>query len=762
MRHTALLALLVLLFALAAGCGKKAAPPADGGGGGPGVAVQPATPPDPAAARNKQLAYLKSNNQKTRTDAIEELSWLAEEDPAVMPALVEMLRDKGTTGAGRTLANQVNSTREAAALAILKCTNGEKFMKEKGLPVLKEGLSDPSPVIREHTAYTIGQLGAIAKPLAPDVQKLCTDPDENVRGVAFDTLRVTGVADPVALAKLLKDKREDVVRLAAELIPFVTEMPAEAVPPLMDALTGDNSNIHAAAAEGLAAAGPKAAPAAQALADAVKKAYPAEYDPKTARLDGPEASFWKALGRIGEPAVAPTAKLLEHSNMLVRSLAARTLGEIGPAAKGAKDALKKALTDMTVNVAVEAAIALVKLGESPQDALDLMKRAIDAPNEGVAGYAIEAIPRLGDSGKPLVPLAIAKMSDANPNTRAAAIWLVGQLPPAEATKYAAEVGKQATDELAEIRRFAGRILAQIGPAGSPAAEAVGKALAVEKEEDARDQFVEALIAMGPGAKPALPGLLPLVAAKGLPTLLRAKATDAAAIADPASPEVAAALVKAAADDELNVRVAAAEAIGKLNPLPPNALNTLVQLAKSDPKNGPRVAALRAMAQAGPKAKAAAPELDAIANGPQPGLAMWAKVARAAVDGNIASAAPAIRKGLNDRNVQVRAAATEALLLLPSQPDDLPHLLRLLKDVNGPTRASAATGVGRFGAAAKDAVPELRRLLDDREVEVRIAAADALGLIDSAAQPAVRKLKELRFDPQVKFAAQRALDKIGTK
>jgi HEAT repeat protein len=418
---------------------------------------------------------------------------------------------------------------------------------------------------------------------------------------------------------------------------------------------------------------------------------------------------------------------------------------------------------MTVNVSVEAAVALVKIGEPLPEAIDLVKRAIDVPGEGVARYAIEAIPRLGDPGKPLVPLAVAKMGDLNPYTRYAAIWLVGQLPPAEATKYAEEVGNRATDEVPDIRRTVGRVLEKIGPAGGPAADAIGKALPSEKEDDIRAQYAEALVAMGKAAKPALPGMLPLVAGKGLPTALRAKVVVAAVVTDPASPEVAAAVLKAAADDVQEVRAAAAQALGNLNPLPPDALNTLVKLAKSDPKNGPRVAALRALAVAGPKAKAAVPEIDAIANGPQPGLAMWAKVAKAAVEGNIASAAPAIRKALTDRNVQVRAAAAESLRLIPSQPDDLPVLRKLLKDVNGPTRVAAAAGVGAFGAAAKDAVPDLRRLLNDRETEVRIAAADALGQIGPAAQPAVAKLKELvRFDPQVKSAAQRALDKIGAK
>lgn len=764
MRRLWHLALFVGLSAFA-GCGKKqpaaeSAPDAPTPGGP--KPAGPTAPADPGEGRNKLLAGLKSGNQQVRLTAMDDLSWAAEDDPAVMPALLGLLKDKTTAGPGRTLANQINSTREAAALAILKCTGGEKVMKAQGLPLLKEGLTDPSAVIREHTAYTVGQVGLIARPLAPDVQKLCTDPDANVRGVAFDTLRIIGIADPIAFTKLLKDEREDVVRLASELIPLIPEMPAEAVAPLTAALTNENSNIRSAAAEGLAVAGVKAAPAAPALADAIKKSYPEMFDPKTARSDGPEAAYWKALGRIGEAAVDPTAKLLEHSNAQVRSLAARTLGEIGTPAKAAKDAIKKSLSDMTVNVAVEAAVALCKLGESQQDAIDLMKRAIDAPNEGVARYAIEAIPRLGDTGKPLVPLALAKMGDANPYTRFAAVGLVGQIPAAEATKAAADVGKRATDEQPDIRRYAGRILEQIGPAGSPAAAALGHALKTEKEDGIRDQFVQALVAMGPEAKPALPGLLPLVAEKGLSPYLRARAIGAAIVCDPASAEVSAALIKASGDEELTVRVAAADAMGQLNPLPPDALNTLVKLAKSDPKNGPRVAALRAMAIAGTRAKPAKAELDGLAASPQPGWAMWGQVARAAADGNLASVEPAIRKGLTDRNVQVRAVSAEALLLVGPKLDDLPVLMRLLKEINSATKISAAKGIGLLGAGAKDAVPDLQRMLDASEADARIAAADALGRIGPAAKPAVAKLKELRNDPTAKFAAHRALIKIEEK
>ncbi len=758
MRHLAL-AILVSSLTLTTGCGKKSVPAPTPGE--PPAATPPATT-DPVAERNKLLAGLKSNRQETRRNSIEELSWLAEDDPAVLPALVEMLKDKSTAGSGRTRADQISSTREAAATTLMYCTKGEQIMKEKGLPALREGLTDSSAAVREHTAYTIGLLGAVGKPLAADVQKLCGDPDEYVRGVAFDTLRLIGVADPVALVKLLTNKDEETARLASELVPMVKKMPAEAVGPLTEALTSANANVRTAAANGLAAVGAQAASAAPALADAIRKSYPAQLDEKTAQINGPGIAYWNALAAIGPAAVDPTAKLIEHSNALVRMLAARTLGELGMDARPAKAALTKGLSDSTVNVAVESAVALCELGESVQESLDTMKRGINSPIDRVAAYAIAAVPRLGSRSKELIPLALAKMSDSNPNTRYAAVELVADLPPEEAKKYAADVGKRAADELPEIRRLAGRVLEQLGAAGSPAAAMLGAALTDEKELDIREQFVDALVAMKEGARPALPGMLALVADKSLDTSLRVKIAAAVVTADPTSPEVAVALVKLANNTDAVVRAAAAAALGKVNPLPAAALAALVKLAKDDAKSTVRGAAIQALAMAGPRAKAAKPDLETISTGKMPGLVLWAKVALAAVDGDVSKAAPVVRAGLTDRSTSTRGAAAEALLVVGPTNADLPHLLKLLRDAKTTTKTAAARNVARLGPSAKDAVPALIRLLDERDSEARIAAAEALGAIGPASRPAIRKLKELSKEPLARSTAQKALNKIEKK
>lgn len=756
MRPVALAALALGL--VAPGCGPKERPAAPDPAA-PAVPAAPAAGPD--ADRKKWLAGLRAGSQKARETAMDELSWLAEDDPAVLAALVELLRDKTTAGPGRTLPNQINSAREAAARALLLCSKGEAVLKEKGLPVLREGLTDPGAAVREHTAYTLGQLGALAKPLAADVQKLCTDPDPNVRGVAFDALRSLGVSDPVALARLLGHPEEDVVRLAAELIPLVPAVPAGAVEALGKALASENTNVSVAAAEGLAAAGPTAAPAAPALVDTIRKSYPNE-PPERARIDGPELAYWRALARIGGAAVGPVEKLLEHPNLIVRALAARTLAEIGPPAKPAIGALKKALTDATVNVAVEAAVALVRIGEPADEPLAVFKRALDAPVEGVAAYAIEAVPRLRAAGKPLVPLALAKLSDKSALTRYAALWLVSQVPPEEGARAVPEVAVLVTDEQVEVRRLVGRVLERLGPTGAGAADALGKALATETEPDVRNQFVEALLAMGTGAKPAVPQLLPLVADANIDLAVRAKVAVAVAVADPASPAAGVALLKAASDADPVLRAAAADALGRLNPLPAGAVPALVKMARSDDKNGPRVAALRALVAAGPRATAAKPDLEAISNGTQPWLALWAKVALSALDGDVRRSAPVVRRALAEKGAQTRAAAVEALLIVGVARDDLPVLLKFIKDVNGPTKVAAATALGQLGPLSKDAVPDLVRALDHNDSDVRVAAADALGLIGPAARPAVPKLKELRPDPLARPAALRALERIEKK
>jgi HEAT repeat protein len=748
------LAVLALSFALVVGCGKKNAEPDTG----------PVVPPDDpdTIARLQLLGALTGTRGDARRAAIDAAAARAATDPTMRVQLVAQLRDKSNDGPGKTHPIQITSTREAVVVALLKVgPDGEATLREKGFPILREGLKDPDPAVREHTARAIARLGPLGRPLSAEVQKLIVDPDSKVRGAAADAVRDVGVTDVPGLAALLGNTDPDVRRYAGELLAGLAEIPAEAIEPLIKVLDESDEGTRVAAANTLALAGPTAGPAAaEKLAGAIRQKYPSEYDPTVPWIEGPELAYWQALIRIGEPAVPSLVGLLGHGNPLVQLYAATCLGEIGPPAKAAAPALLKLMTKAKyADVQIEAACALCRIGEHTDEAAGLIQQALDEPK--LVRYALGVIPRMGPAGKRLVKVALAKLSEDDPNVRVAAVLMVGQLEPDDAATAVPKLAQLVGDPEPAIRLRVGMVLEKLGPAAAPAAAAIADWLPTETNVLAKEQYVEALIAMGPGAKPAAGVLVKTHDDADLSPGTRLRVLAAAAAADPANPAVAAAAIKAAGEKNEYVRAAAASALGRLDPLSPEALATLTKMAKSDSMTGPRMAAVRALAVAGVRARAARADLEALAGSGSPGIALWAKVAIAAVDGDVQKAAGVVRAGLTDPNASVRLAAADALSLIGPTPTDLPALLVVLKDPAG--REPAARAIGRLGPAAREAVPRLAELLGDNDTRVRVAAADALGQIGSpGALPAIPKLREALKDPAVEPAARRALEKLGVK
>src|SRR5439155_13959573 len=135
--------------------------------------------------------------------------------------------------------------------------------------------------------------------------------------------------------------------------------------------------------------------AAKKLADAIRRESPAEAPPVVMGLSASMVSYWRALGRLGPAAVEPAGELVKHGNWVVRTLAIRTLGEVGTAAKGELPRLRDAIGDPFAAVALEAACAVCKLGDDPAPAIRVVTSALGSTSEQVPAYAIATIARMG-------------------------------------------------------------------------------------------------------------------------------------------------------------------------------------------------------------------------------------------------------------------------------------------------------------------------------------------------------------------------------
>src|SRR5947209_583317 len=111
-------------------------------------------------------------------------------------------------------------------------------------------------------------------------------------------------------------------------------------------------------------------------------------------------------------------------------------------------------------------------------------------------------------------------------------------------------------------------------------------------------------------------------------------------------------------------------------------------------------------------------------------------------------------------------ALVTLVYAGPKKEDVPKLIKELKDKDAKTRAAAAEELGHIGQVKKSftesAVAPLMDAMKDKDINVRKAATEALGKIDPDATVAVPALVEALKDkaPPVRQAAAGALGQIG--
>jgi len=262
----------------------------------------------------------------------------------------------------------------------------------------------------------------------------------------------------------------------------------------------------------------------------------------------------------------------------------------------------------------------------------------------------------------------------------------------------------------------------------------------------------------------------------------------------ASPAVAADPTREAAQklagSNAKAAVAAADQLADLGPRAAAAVPQLIT-ALRHPDAEVRWHASRALEAIGPAAATAAPALVKALKDKDPQVRAHAAHALGYIGDKADVTITALAAGLTDSDPQVRRASVGAIgRLSPGPKVTIPLMVKVLEDARPEVvlpalqtlaegGADAVPGLiealhhkqGRYwasvvlaeiGPPAKAAVPELIKLLDDKELEVRMQAILALGSIGSAAKSAGPAVGKLLNDstPAIRYAAAFTLGQIG--
>jgi HEAT repeat protein len=568
---------------------------------------------------------------------------------------------------------------------------------------LLRALTDPDEKVRTTAAKTLGIGGSTAA--VPTMIEWLTDPDVKIKQVAADVLGDIGGPEATsALTRSLGDTDSTVRMHAVKALGTIGRRGNPAVViSLIPRLDDDKADVRIATIAQLEELGDRRA-----------------VIPLVARFGdtAPEArrSAVRAVGRLGDPSAVPAlVRLMNDPNEDVRTAAVGSLGLLG--AVDAIDALTDQLTSgsdayrQKVAYALGQIAAVPRSGKAGEDAMRTLVGNLAAPaSRNAAREALHV------AGKAAVPALVAHLQGRIPGDPATAIALLTEAGDPRATDALAA-------ELERGRVATPLVLKALGATGDP--RALVPVLGALASKDAAIRLA------------AMEGLRPLLGTD-------ARAGDV--------------LIERLGDDDLEIRVLAAEYLGVLgigsatarltaltgpgNPLRLRhaAIDALGEIGRAHhlPAPGPR--AVPAAGPAGP-AGAAAPTGPAAA--PRP-----------------LTATEALLDVLREGPAELHASAATSLSYIAS-PAVLPELITLARSDRGPTRFEVVRAIGATlrGQPGPPGPPDpaarqlLRTLIDDPSVKVSLAAICGLAAARSLADaPVLRTLVERAASDRRRAAA----------
>ncbi len=461
----------------------------------------------------------------------------------------------------------------------------------------------------------------------------------------------------------------------------------------------------------------------------------------------------------------------------VRRAACWVLGRLGPAASTAARPLAARLADPHPSVREEAAWALPCLGAP---AVSPLLDALLAPSRPGVCAAVDAFGRLGEPhARTAWPTLLARLEDPRPSVSAAAVRAL--LAGGPLGRLEAEALAMLLDRDHVLVPSVLGLLGKMGPDAAPAIPALER-LASSGGGEPADTALRVLVQIGHEAEPSVQRLIGRFGERGQVMVAR-QAGASAPVADTFIQQALRShepLIWSAVVDGLHgagvrglsyLRWAyehgerkARRAVVLATPLLPESVPFL-RAALADPDVEVRYAAARALGSeweggCGPQAASALVEglLDT-----DPGARELALQMLLRPPGRAVLVVDRLCSLLQEPRQEVGIAARHLLENLgPEATDAVPRLVRLLSSTDPSLQRTAAKALGRIGPAASAAVPDLLLLLRSEDGRVRLEAVEALGGIGASDEATVTAMIAALDDPDdnVEGWALDALVRLG--
>lgn len=223
---------------------------------------------------------------------------------------------------------------------------------------------------------------------------------------------------------------------------------------LVGALADSVDAVRVAAGVALANEGVKAPGIAAGLASMLDDSAHAIIRTRAAELLG--------LVKVEQAEAAEAlAAALDDPSLEVRKAAIQALGQLGPQAQSAADKLLTRYEDTASEIRVMVLQALGRMHASSEKTRVVYVLGLKDPNRSVRFAAATAIIAFGAAAAPLLPALMQALSDTDPYVRNAAIVIIGQIGPPEATTALARLDEIARNDSTTFVRSAAEYTAAV-------------------------------------------------------------------------------------------------------------------------------------------------------------------------------------------------------------------------------------------------------------------------------------------------------------